>query len=432
MTNPTAPVYKPLKHYAAWMLIGRVSGSVLQAVYYVLLARLLGVSEYGIFAGAFALVSTLTPYSALGAAMLFMRYLAVDRTEAAKYWGNSLITASGFTLVAVLGVWMISFWHGKMVHLSMIVVLLIANCLFLQITTLGSTLSFALGNPRSSAWMSLLANLCRLLVLIVMKFMMTHADAFQWSLGVLAGSGVAAVVVLYQVHLTIGPVRYDLRLLRQRALEGFGFSFAGTTDAVYNDLDKIMLSHYGMNVENGFYTLAYRIIDFATSPIVALNAAVMQRHFVQSGSGVRPMLRLTFKSLAVSTLLGVAIALGIQTLSFLLPRIAGRDFSGAIQVLKFLCVLPLIRGIHQTCGSALTGAGHQNWRTSAQCTVALLNFGLNWAWIPRLGWVGAAWATLASDGSLAVLNALLLFLLVRMLFQSEPNCRQQPLIHEGK
>jgi O-antigen/teichoic acid export membrane protein len=142
------------------------------------------------------------------------------------------------------------------------------------------------------------------------------------------------------------------------------------------------------------------------------------------------MLRLTFKSLAVSTLLGVAIALGIQALSFLLPWIAGRDFSGAIQVLKFLCVLPLIRGVHQTCGSALTGAGHQNWRTSVQFTVALLNFGLNWAWIPRLGWVGAAWATLASDGSLAVLKALLLFLLVRVLFESEKNCRPQPLIHE--
>ena len=207
MINPTAPIYKPLRHFATWMLIGRMSGFLLQAAYYVLLARLLGVSEYGIFAGAFALVSTLTPYSALGAAMLFMRYLAIDRTEAAKYWGNSLITTSAFTLVALFVVGMISFWHGNMAHLSMIIVLLIANCLFLQITTLGSMLSFALGNPRSSAWMNLLANLCRLLVLIVMRFMMTHADAFQWSLGVLVGSGVAAVTVLYQVHLTIGPVR---------------------------------------------------------------------------------------------------------------------------------------------------------------------------------------------------------------------------------
>jgi len=46
--------------------------------------------------------------------------------------------------------------------------------------------------------------------------------------------------------------------------EGIGYSFASSTTSIYNDIDKTMLSHYGMNFANGVYTMAYRIIDIAT------------------------------------------------------------------------------------------------------------------------------------------------------------------------
>ena len=386
-----------------------------------LLARLLGVSEYGVFAGVFALVNTLTPYSALGASMLFVRYLALDPNQAPKYWGNSLITTSAFTLISLLAVAIVRWWQGKLAHVGIILVLLVANCLFLQVTALGSMLVFALGNARASAWMNLLSNLFRVLVVVAMKLGMGRANAFQWSIGVLVASAVAAAVVLYQIYRAVGPARYDLHLLRRRIGEGFGFAFAGTTEAVNNDIDKVMLSYDGLEIQNGFYTLAYRILDFTTSPIVALNTAVVQRHFLLSQSGIRPRLRLAFRSIVVTTVLGVAIALAVPVLAPLLPRLTGRDFSGAIQVLRYLCWLPLIRGLHQMCGSVITGSGHQNWRTAAQCCVALVNIGLNWSWIPRLGWVGAARATLASDGSLAVLNAVLLLFLARTLLNEEAN-----------
>jgi O-antigen/teichoic acid export membrane protein len=51
---------------ATWMLLGQGANVLLQAGYFVLLARLLGVREYGVFAGAFAVVNLITPYSTLG------------------------------------------------------------------------------------------------------------------------------------------------------------------------------------------------------------------------------------------------------------------------------------------------------------------------------------------------------------------------------
>lgn len=397
----------------------------LQAAYFVLLARLLGVFEYGVFAGTFAIVNTLTPYSALGASMLFMRHLAVDTELAGAYWGNSLLTTTGFTILSILGTLLLAFGIHVISRPGMLLVLLVANCLFLQITTLGGMMMFTLGNARISAILNLLGHFSRVIVLVVMKLTMGHANAFQWSIGILIGSAAAAGVVLYVVRQAIGKTRYDVGLLRRRSAEGLGFAFAGTTDAVYNDLDKIMLSHYGMNLQNGFYTLAYRIVDFATSPIFALTMAVMQKHFVLTRSRIRLMIRLTIKSLTVSVLLGLAVAAGTWIASPLVPAIAGRDFSGAVAVLKLLCWLPLIRAVHQACGSTVTGLGHQNWRTGAQSLVAVFNVALNVLWIPSFGWRGAVWSTLASDGLLAVLNTLLLLMFVRGLLRAEQPSAEQ-------
>jgi O-antigen/teichoic acid export membrane protein len=240
MTNSSHKERKSIGHDAAWVLAGRVGTVLLQGAYFVLLARLLGVSEYGVFAGAFALASTIAPYSALGNAMLFMRYLAPHPELAPKYWGNSLITTLGFTLASVLAVVFVRLWHGKLAHMGIILVLLVASCLFLQVTTLGSTLIFVLGDARMSAALNLLSNLCRVLAVILMSVTLTHADAFQWSLGVLAASAVAAALAYSQVRHCIGPAHYDFDLVRRRALEGLGFSFAGTTEAVNNDIDKVM------------------------------------------------------------------------------------------------------------------------------------------------------------------------------------------------
>ena len=131
------------------------------------------------------------------------------------------------------------------------------------------------------------------------------------------------------------------------------------------------------------------------------------------------MLRLAVKSIGAAIAMGAAIAAVLWVCSPLLPRITGRDFSGAILVLRYLCLLPLIRGIHQMAGSMVTGAGHQNWRTATQASVAVLNLVLNLFWIRSYGWRGAVWSTLASDGTLAILNVLLIFAVTRTLGSRE-------------
>jgi O-antigen/teichoic acid export membrane protein len=398
------------------MLLGQGTNVALQAVFFVLFARFLGVNEYGVFAGAFALVNTITPYSALGSGMLFMRYVSADKTTAQLYWGNSLAVTAAMTLLFLV----VFAYAGPLLtgiqSQGLFASLVIANCLFSQITALSSSVFQTFENMVPTAILTVMSNVARLAVLLIMQSTMGHATASQWAVGILVASTSGALVSLLWVASVIERPKVDLHIIRGRALEGFGFSFAGTTQGVYNDVDKVMLSHYGLTRENGFYSLAYRLVDVATAPIHAIDSAVLPRYFHMSKDGPASFVRLVAKTLRVALPLGISIALATMLASPLIPRLVGCEFSQVLIALRWLCWLPLLRGIHQLTGSALTGTGHQGFRTCAQCAVAVANLGMNILWIPRYGWIGAAWSSIACDGLLGVLNMGILFLVWRQGF----------------
>jgi O-antigen/teichoic acid export membrane protein len=61
----------------------------------------------------------------------------------------------------------------------------------------------------------------------------------------------------------------------------------------------------------------------------------------------------------------------------------------------------------------MAGAGYQSARLATQVVAALFNFALNLYLIPRYSWVGAAWASLATDGGLALLLWIVVFWLAK-------------------
>ncbi len=119
-----------------------------------------------------------------------------------------------------------------------------------------------------------------------MVLVLHHATVRQWVIASLCVSGLSAVLAMALVTARLGRPRIDLRLLRERTLEGVGFSIAASTTSVYNDLDKAMLSRYGMLAANGIYSMAYRVIDMSCTPIRALQSAAFPR-FCQTGRNGR-------------------------------------------------------------------------------------------------------------------------------------------------
>jgi O-antigen/teichoic acid export membrane protein len=410
------------------MIVGQGCNLFLQAGYFLLVARLLGVAEYGVFAGAFALVNSATAYSSLGSPMIYMRYVSADRDLAQTYWGN-ILAITGTTSIFLMA--SLAILGNELFGLGsvwLIVVLVVANCFMSQVINSASIVFQTSEQLHATALLRALSNFLRLLAIALLSMYLRHATALQCALGILASSTVAAATAMVLVQKSTGGLRVSLKLIRLRFWEGIGFSFAGSTQAVYNDVDKIMLSHYGMNVANGFYTMAYRVVDFATTPVSAIDAASLPRFFALNNAGLPAVRRTALKVVPIAVLAGLAAAAFTLLSAPFLIKLVGHGFANAILAIRWLCWLPALRGVHQLAGGVLTATGRQNYRTAAQCIVAVFNFILNWMWIPSHGWLGAAWASLISDGTLGALNFLLMILLlVRAASHNQQSLHQEKL-----
>ncbi len=393
-----------LRRNVGWMFLGQGSGYLLRAVYFVMIARLLGVVQYGLVVGAFALVNIAAQYSRLGTGMTLLRYVSIDRGEFAVYWGNVLLVTVpvGLGLTGLL--WVLAPHLIAPGSAAIVVFTSIAACICEQLTISATQVFQAFERMRVTAVLNLLTSLARTVTAGVLLLVLHRATAWQWALASMIVSGVATLVAMGAVTRAFGAPRFRWRRLRERSLEGVGYSFASSTTSAYDDLDKAMLSHYGMSAANGIYALAYRIIEMATMPIASIQLAAEPRLFQLGAQHLRDSWELSLHLLKKSLGLSAAIAALLFAGSPLLTPIVGKGFAEAASALRWLCLIPVFRSVHYIAGSVLTTSGLQRYRTATQLVAALLNFVVNLWLIPRYGWHGAAWSSLGTDAALGLLN----------------------------
>jgi O-antigen/teichoic acid export membrane protein len=398
---------------AGWMFVGQVSSFVLQALYFVLLARLLGSQEYGIYVGAVALVALVSPYSGNGSGVLFLRYVSIRREDGPKYFGNILIAFAATGAIMATGLTLLAPRLINPASAAIVFIVAVADCVCNQLIAAGARVFQAYEQMRITAVLTSLISIVRLIVAGVMLVTLHHATAGQWARAALSISLLSVVLSVGTIIRKFGLPHLSPQLFTKHFGEGFGFSFAASTFSVYNDIDKSMLSHYGMNIANGLYTMAYRVVDMATSPLWAVYAAAQPPLFRAGKDGIRATLPLARKILITSALTGVALAVLMFVTAPILPLLVGKSFAASVGALRWLCILPFFRAFQLSSGGALTGAGFQRYRTIAQLAASAFNFGINLYLIPSYGWLGAAWASLLTDGGVAVLNCAMVAYLYR-------------------
>jgi len=394
----------PMARNAGWLVAGQGLGLLLQAAYFVILARLLGPLQYGVYAGAFAFANLVAQYSALGTGSIFLRYVSSDRSTFAVYWGNILVVTSvvGGALVVVLDLLGPRLLNPA--SAALVLLAAIGNCICSQLTIESARVFQTFEQMRLTALLNLLTNLMRTIAAVAMLLAMHTVSAWQWALVSTLVSAAAAGVTVVTVTRRFGRPRFELKLFFKRGTEGLGFAVAMSTSSLYNDLDKTMLSHYGMNHANGIYSMAYRIVDIATIPIFSVRDAAMPRLFNLGRTGIAASAELSSRLLRRTLSLGVLSSAFMFVAAPLIPLVVGEGFLEGVAALRWLCLIPVFRSVHQMTGCALTGAGMQNYRTGTQLTAAAINFFLNLWMIPKWGWHGAAWSSLGTDAALAVMN----------------------------
>ena len=398
---------------ASWLFAGQGLSFVAQAFYFVVLARLLGTRQYGLLAGAVALVAVVSQYSTLGSGLLFLRYVSPDHSRFRIYWGNVLMSVLLLGALIVLALRFSGRWLVGSESVPLLFPLAIGDCLFGQLSSCAGQVFQTFEKMKFSAALTLLSNIARCLVAVGMLAVLGRATAWQWAVASLATSAIAACIAFVIVTRFFGLPKFSPSLLFKRAGEGFVFAISGSTTAVYNDIDKVVLSHYGMDRANGIYSMAYRVVNIGCMPIMSVVAAAFPRFFREGVKGIAATVPMARALLRRTAILGVVISLGMFVFAPIIPHLVGNSYAESVSALRWLCLIPFFRCFHLSAGDAIAGAGHQKFRLVSQSIAAIGNLLLNLYLIPRYSWHGAAWASLATDGALGVMNWAALGLLSR-------------------
>jgi O-antigen/teichoic acid export membrane protein len=402
-----------LAHNAGWMFVGQGVSVCCKGIYFIFLAHLLGSYEFGVYVGVVALVSTLSQYSTFGSYSVFLRYVCPNRNNFARYWGNVLVTTCicGSLLAAVIT------WVGPIIAHSfswkLVICVAIGDCLCAQLTIAAGAAFQAFEKMHITAALNLATNLLLMVFAGLMLWRIHRATAEQWVVMVLIVSFLAVCGALALVTRTLGKASFSFRLWRERFGEGFVFALSYSTGAIYNNIDKVMLGNFGMNVANGIYGMAYRVIDTATMPFNSIQAATFPRFFRLGAEGVRNTGKYAIRISKYIVPLALLSTVVMLLAAPIIPHLLGQSFSESVSALRWLCLLPVFRSLHMSPGDALTASGHQKLRLGTQSAVSAFNFGANLYLIPHYGWLGAAWSSLATDGMLAVLNWTVLMIVLR-------------------
>jgi O-antigen/teichoic acid export membrane protein len=376
---------------ATWALAGNSARICLQLLYFVLLARTLGVTEYGAFIGVVSFVAVASPFAAWGAGNLLVKSIARDPATAGVAWRRAL-RWTGFSGPILVGAVMASWLLVLPPSLPLILVfeVTLADLLCARVAEMGAQAFQAVGRLDRMAILQSLGSGLRLVGLLVVIAISQDPSAVDLGAAYLGATLVQAAATVAWVHYAVARPGFS-RAKREDVRDGFFFSANVSLNAAYMELDKSLLARLSSLEAAGAYGTAQRIVELGLAPVRSLLTAAYSRFFqVGAEGGTRAArgfaLRLAPPALAYAVLLGIVFWMAAP----LLPAVLGADFLPSVDALRWLAVLPLLRTISSLAGDALTGSDRQGLRTAILLSVAAGALLLNLWFIPRLGWQGAA------------------------------------------
>ena len=385
------------------MILGQGLRACIQAIYFVLMARALGTSGYGAFAGAVAWVAVAAPFVSLGYGNILIKHVSRDRSAFNLWWGNGLIMTVGSGVVLfVVALLFSSLVLPASIPLTLIVLIAITDLIFTRILDLSAQAFQAVEQLGRTAQVQVLMNLARLIAILFLWFASPHASVVSWGACYMVSTVAAAIIAVAMVSRMLGNPVFSRKNFSREMLQGFYFSISLSAQNVYNDIDKTMLSRFSTLSATGIYGAAYRIMDISFLPVRSLLWASNVKFFQHGAKSLRSAVAYAGSLLRWAILYGVGISALLFFAAPFIPLILGSGYQDSVAATRWLAIIPTFRLMHYFAADALTGANHQGVRSALQVLLALFNVAINFWFIPNYSWLGAAWSSCITDFLLAV------------------------------
>lgn len=186
-----------------------------------------------------------------------------------------------------------------------------------------------------------------------------------------------------------------------RKLFNYGkYAFGTSISSILSStIDQMMLGAILSPVASGAFNIAVRITNLIDIPTNALAVIVFPQSAKRSETDGKPAVKYLYEK-SVGVLM--AILIPVVTVLFLFADlvvylIAGAQYSDAVPLLKVVLLYCLLMPYSRQFGSILDSIGKPKLNFYIVLTTAIINITMNYAFILKLGVMGAAYASLCSS-----------------------------------
>jgi O-antigen/teichoic acid export membrane protein len=386
------------------MLLGKGLSIFIQAAYFIIIARSLGIEQYGEFIAAVATVKLVFPFAPWGSGQVLIKNVSRNKELLNECWGNSLfiifICSSILTILLVLGTQI--FW-SEVISPLIILIVSISDLIFENIVVTASHLFMAVSLVSKTSQLHVLLSGTRLSATIIFISFFSGGNVLIWGCLYLLSTALAALLAFSLVTKMFGLPKLELSIFKPEIFEGFYFSVSLSSVTIYNDIDKVILANLSTLESTGIYGAAYRLVNVAFVPVHSLFMSTYADFFKHGAMGISGTFNFAKRIFPIAFIFGLTSSLGLFFFAPIIPYILGKEYATVVDALRWLAPLPLLKAMNYLPADILTGAGLQKLRSIIQLNMAVFNAVINFWLIPLYSWKGAAWASLFSDGFLALI-----------------------------
>ena len=382
----------------SWLLISQIIAGICGFIWTILIARYLGVNDYGILGFAISLTGILGITVDFGISTHIVRHIATDYDSAPKYLGNILPLKSLFSI-------------GTMFLTFIILILLKSNELTIIITLLfmiegiiksfigllnGSFQAFEEGKYQGIG--NTLLNL--ILLAFILLTIYTDLGIYGITISYILANLIGLVYLYYTFNKNIikPKFEFDKNFCKKILIYSLPFAATSILYTIYYSIDVVMLNQIIGDYATGIYNATYKLISILTlfySVYSAVIYPVMSKFYKNN----KEILMITFeKSVKYLMLITIPLTIAITLYSSdIIYLIYGHEYAAASSALSILIWTVSLLFINGACNNLLNASYKEVTITKIYTIAAIFNVILNMLLIPHYSYNGAATATVLSD-----------------------------------
>jgi O-antigen/teichoic acid export membrane protein len=358
----------------------------------VLLARLLGPQQYGLYTAILVVPVLVVSFFQMGIRATTIHTLG-SRTED----DDKVVSAVFFILIftSALGIMFsaLAYLFTDTTGYTPLLIGLALGVIPMRLTTI-YTGGIFLGKEQIPK-----ANLMNWLTgLLMLIFTLLLVVAFRWGLKgaltamLLANFSVAIVAVIMVLRQFKLRLNADKALVKRILKTGVVFALSFLVIQLNYRVDVLLLKKLAGAAETGIYSLGVSIAEMLWQIPLAIGVVVMSRS--ANATNFKIMTLQTTQLLRVSLVIGGFLSLGIVLLSpWVVPLVFGEQFTRSVGVMQAIMPGIIMVIAFRILSGQLSGMGRPEVALKAFAPALVINVVLNYLLIPSYGALGAVMAT---------------------------------------